>query len=101
MKDEQGKLLDRLFLTARATKPDTAAVEKNFETRLMASIEERRNSRVLWSFWVWRLVPLFSLIVIIVGIGDIVIDPDRSNDLSALFTSGYEENLTTTLLGGG
>lgn len=101
MKDEQDKLLDRLFLTARVTKPDTTAIEENFETRLMASIEERRNSRALWSFWAWRLIPLFSVIVIIVGIGNIVIDPDRSNDLSALFTNGYEENLTTTLLGGG
>jgi len=101
MRDEQDKLLDRLLLTARAIKPDTAACEENFETRLMARIEERRNSRALWTFWTWRLVPLFSLIVIIVGIGNIVIDPDRSNDLNALSTSGYEDNLTTTLLGGG
>jgi hypothetical protein len=101
MKDEQGKLLDRLFLTARATKPDTAAVEENFETRLMASIEELRNSRALWSFWAWRLVPVFSVFVIIIGIGNIVIDPNRSSDFSALFTNSDEESQTTTLLGGG
>jgi hypothetical protein len=101
MKDEQGKLLDRLFLTARTTKPDTAEVEENFETRLMASIEERRSSRVIWSFWAWRLVPLFSVLVIIVGIGNIVIDPDRSSDFSALFTNSDEEYQTAALLGGG
>lgn len=101
MEDEQGKLLDRLFLTARATKPDTAAVEKNFETRLMASIEERRNRRASWSIWAWRLVPLFSVFVIIVGIGNIFIDPDRSSDFSALFTNSDEEYQTATLLGGG
>jgi hypothetical protein len=101
MNTEQDKLLDILFVKARVTKPDTTAVEENFEIRLMASIEERRNNRALWSFWAWRLVPVFSLIVIIVGIGDIVVDPDRSNDLTVSFTSGYEENLATSLLGGG
>ena len=44
MKDERDEQLDNLFRTARTIKPDTAVVEEHFETRLMASIEERRNS---------------------------------------------------------
>ena len=101
MKDERDELLDNLFRTARTMKPDTAAVEEHFETRLMASIGERRNSQELWSFWIWRLVPVFSAMVIVLGIGSVFMDPGTSNDLSSLFINGYEEYLTTSLIAGG
>ena len=101
MKDERDELLDKLFLTVRTIKLDTAVVEEHFETRLMARLAERRSSRALWSAWTWRLVPWFSIIVIIVGIGSVLIDPARSNDLFATFTGGDDEYQVTSLLAGG
>ncbi len=100
MKDERDELLDRLFVAARSTKPDTAAVEDCFETRLLARIGEQ-ESQSLWSACAWRLIPWFATVVIVVGIGSVVYDPARSSDLFAVFTNGYEAYLTTSLLAGG
>ena len=101
MKDKHDELLDKLFMTVRSIKPDTAAVEAHFETRLLARIEEQQSSPVLWPVWTWRLIPWFATIVVIVGIGSVMYDPMRSSDLFAQFTNGYEEYLTTSLLAGG
>jgi hypothetical protein len=101
MKDERNEPLDRLFQTVRTMKPDTAAAEEYFEMRLMARLEEKRCSRVAWSTWSWRLIPLFVLIVIIVGLSGVIFDPASSNDLFAGFTNGYEEYQATNLLAGG
>jgi lipopolysaccharide export LptBFGC system permease protein LptF len=101
MKDEQDELLDQLFRTVRAMKVDTDSVGEHFETRLMASLEEHRESRALWSAWAWRLVPWFSIIVIIVAAGSVLMDPARSNDLFAVFTNGYDEYQATSLIAGG
>jgi lipopolysaccharide export LptBFGC system permease protein LptF len=99
MKDERDELLDQLFCTVRSMKPDTAAVEEHFETRLMAGLEERRESRALWSVWAWRLVPWFSIIVIIVAAGSVLIDPSRSGDMFAVFTGGDDEYQVSSLIG--
>jgi hypothetical protein len=101
MKDDRDELLDRLFTAARSMKPDTAGVEEYFETRLLARIRERRNRQMEWATWSWRLVPIFTVIIVMIGIGGAVIDPARSGDLFASFTNGYEEYLTTSLLAGG
>jgi len=101
MKDKHDELLDKLFLAVRSRKPDTAAIEAHFETRLLARIEERRTSQALWPVWTWRLIPWFATVVIIVGIGSVMYDPMRSSDLFAPFTNGFEEYLTTSLLAGG
>jgi hypothetical protein len=101
MKDKHDELLDKLFMTVRSIKPDTAAVEAYFETRLLARIEEQQSSRTLWPVWTWRLIPWFATIVIIVGIGSVMYDPLHSSDLFGHLTNGYEEYLTTSLLAGG
>jgi hypothetical protein len=101
MKDRNDELLDRLFMTVRSNKPDTAPVEDHFETRLLARIEEERAGEALWPLWAWRLIPWFATIVVLVGIGSVLYDPLRSGDLFAQFTNGYEEYLTTSLLAGG
>lgn len=101
MKDERDESLDKLLQMVRTMKPDTVAVEEYFETRLLARIEEKRSSQAAWSIWSWRLVPLFMLIVIIVGLGGVIFDPARSNDLFSGFTNGYEEYQATSLLAGG
>ena len=97
MKDKQDELLDQLFRAVRTMKPDTAAAEEYFETRLMAELEERRESRALWSAWAWRLVPWFSIIVIIVAAGSVLIDPGRSGDMFAVFTGGDEYQVSSLI----
>lgn len=101
MKDKHDELLDKLFLAVRSEKPDTAAVEDHFETRLLARIEEQQGSESLLPVWTWRLMPWFATIVVIVGIGAVVSDPARSSDLFATFTNGYEDFVATSLLAGG
>ena len=100
MKDEYDEQLDRLFLAARAIKPDTAEIEEYFETRLLARIEEQRGKQPSWFAWSWRLVPWFATIVIIVGLVSVIYDPLRTSDLFATFDNGHEEYMTTSLLAG-
>lgn len=101
MKDRHDELLDKLFMTVRSDKPDTAAVEEHFETRLLARMGEEQAGWALWPDWTWRLIPWFATLVIIVGVGSVVYDPIRSSDMFAQFTNGYEDYLTTSLLAGG
>ena len=101
MKNEYDELLDRLFLVARSRKPDTAAIEEHFETRLLARIKEQRSKQPLWFAWSWRLVPWFATIVIILGIVSVIYDHLGSSDLFTKFDNGYEEYMTTSLLTGG
>lgn len=100
MKNEYDEQLDRLFLAARSRKPDTAAIEEYFETRLLARLEEQRSKQTLWFAWSWRLVPWFATIVIIVGIVSVIYNPVRSSDLFASFNNGDEEYVTASLLAG-
>jgi lipopolysaccharide export LptBFGC system permease protein LptF len=97
MKDERDELLDQLFCTVRSMKPDTAATEEHFETRLLAGLKERRESRAMWSAWAWRLVPWFSIVVIIVAAGSVLIDPGRSGDMFAVFTGGDEYQVSSLI----
>jgi hypothetical protein len=101
MKNNHDEQLDQLFAALRSKKPDTATVEAHFETRLLARIEEQQGSQAAWFNWTWRLIPWFTTIVIIVGIGSVLYDPTRSGDLFAPLSNGYEDYLTTTLLAGG
>ena len=101
MKDERDELLDDLFRKARLMKPDTGPVEEHFETRLLAVMEEKRRDQAIWSSWTLRLVPWLAVIVIIVGIGSFAVDPDRSNDLFATFSSGDDDYQVTSILAGG
>ena len=101
MKDERDELLDELFRKARLMKPDTGSVEEHFETRLLAVMEEKRNDQALWSAWSWRLVPWLAIFVVIVGIGSFTIDPVRSSDLFATFSSSDDDYQITNMLAGG
>ena len=101
MKDRHDDLLDKLFVTVRSHKPDMAAIEEHFETRLLARIEEQQTSQPLWPVWTWRLIPWFATIVVVVGIGTVMYDPMRSSDLFSPFSNGYDEYQATSLLVGG
>jgi len=101
MRDNNDELLDDLFRRARLLKPDTTQWEEHFETRLMAVLDEKRNNRVLWSSWSWRLVPWLALIVIIIGIGNYTIDSVSSGDPFATFTNGDDDYQVSSMIAGG
>jgi hypothetical protein len=58
--------LDALFARARAQRPDTAAAEYAFETRLMARLREqgRPDPESVWAAVAWRLAPIFAVCVL-------------------------------------
>ena len=101
MRDERDELLDELFRRARLSKPDTAHLEEHFETRLMAALAERKSERDVWTAWAWRLVPLFAVLVLVVGIGNYTIDPAGSGDPFSTFTSGDDDYQITSMIAGG
>ena len=55
--------LDKLFRIARDSKTDTSRAEFGFETRLLARLRAERSRPV-----VWRLMPVFAAIVIMLGV---------------------------------
>ncbi len=61
--------LDALFARARGARPDTAAAEYGFETRLMARLRERRpaGSMPILGALSWRLMPAFAVIVLVLA----------------------------------
>ncbi|HTP64088.1 MAG TPA: hypothetical protein VMJ66_01765 [Geobacteraceae bacterium] len=99
MKDERDELLDRLFSAARMKKLDFADTGDYFETRLMATLAERREGRRTWSAWSWRLVPWFATLVIIIGIAGYLFDTGRSGDLFATFTGDDEYQVSSLVAG--
>jgi len=92
--------LDRLFAEARAWRPDTSAREMNFETRVMATIRERRGAGVPWYALVWRMVPAFAVIAAIATVCSMSFTPAPSGDLFAAITTGQDEYMTTSFLTG-
>lgn len=87
--------LERLFYAGRALPPDTARVEFGFETRLLARL---RTESVPWCGDVWKLLPVFGAIVIILGAWNYVSEP---LDLSATLGGGATGELLANALGGG
>ncbi len=92
--------LDSFFAEARAGRPDTSAREMNFETRVMASIRERRAAAVSWYALIWRMVPAFAVIAAIAVVCSMTFNPAPSSDLFAAITTGQDEYMTKSLLTG-
>lgn len=90
MNDNSDHELDRLFAAARRARTDFSAVEEHFETRLIARIRERRENRQCWYSWLWRLVPVFTVIVLVLGIASVVVERDGSPDMFAAIANGQE-----------
>lgn len=100
MNDDSAERLDSFFAAARAAKPDTSLIEYGFESRLMAKIREKRERNFLWHAWVWRLVPFFAGIALVIGLLGLFIPPAPSQDLFSTVTNGHEENLMVSFLTG-
>lgn len=100
MNDNSDHKLDRLFAAAREAEPDLSAKEEHFETRLIARIRERREKRQSWVSWSWRLVPLFTVVVVILGIAGVIMENAGPSDMFAAITNGQESYLVTSYLAG-
>jgi len=87
--------LEQLFQAGRSLPPETARVEFGFETRLLARL---RTEPVPCFGHVWKLLPVFAAIVIILGAWNYVSEP---LDLSAMLSGGATGELLANALGGG
>ncbi len=100
MKDDAEKRLDSLFAAARSVRPDTAAAEEFFETRLMARIREKRERAQSWFSWVWRLAPAFVVVVLVLGVFSMMMDESQSPDIFASIANDHAEYQVANYLGG-
>ncbi|MDQ5986094.1 MAG: hypothetical protein CSYNP_01812 [Syntrophus sp. SKADARSKE-3] len=101
MSHHEDKELDRLFEAARSFRPDTSEQEDHFETRVMARLLERRMAGPVWFSWVWRLIPAFAALAVILGIADLIMESNRSSDILAAIVNGQTNQLISHYLMGG
>ncbi len=100
MKKDAEKRLANLFAAARSVRPDTSAVEKFFETRLVARIRETRESLRPWFSWVWRLTPAFMAVVLMLGLFSLYMDESQSTDIFSAIANDHAEYQLVNYLGG-
>lgn len=101
MRDERDHNLDTLFAMARSESPDISTLEAHFETRFMARLAERSNLSPPWQLLVWRMIPAFAVIAVIILVCSITLNPIRSSDPFAAITNGNEELMAKNYLLGG
>ncbi|HEX8042620.1 hypothetical protein [Candidatus Deferrimicrobium sp.] len=80
--------LDRLFALARQASPDISGVERNFETRVMARIRERREP---WYALAWRLAPVFLTLTLLLAGWSLFYSPVHPADPVTTLASGTQE----------
>ena len=100
MSDNGDERLDRLFAAARNSRMDISALEEHFETRLMARLRERRRECIPWYTLMWRMVPVFTVLVVLIAVYSASYRPTSSDDLFAAISSGQEEYLVRNVLTG-
>jgi anti-sigma-K factor RskA len=100
MRDERDQELDALFALARRETPYTEAMEAHFEARFIARLNERKNQMAPWQQLIWRMIPAFAAIAVVMLICSITINPDRSSDPFAAITNGYEDQMAKNYLWG-
>jgi hypothetical protein len=100
MSDNADERLERLFAAARNVRMDTSAQEEYFETRLMARLRERRREGIPWYALMWRMVPVFAVLVILIAVYSTSFKPPSSDDMFAAISSAQEDYLTQNVLTG-
>ena len=100
MNDRTEELLERLFKEARTNKPDTENQEFGFETRLMATLQERRALAAPWYAFAWRMLPTFAVIAIVLAVCSMSLSKPDSNDLFAALNVGQDELVASSYLTG-
>jgi hypothetical protein len=86
--DRRDVELDRFFALARQASPDISGVERNFETRVMARIQEGREP---WYALAWRLAPVFLALTILLAGWSIFYSPVHPADPVTTLASGTQE----------
>ena len=92
--------LDKLFAVVRSAKPETESVEYGFETRLMARIETGQKETASALAWVWRLVPVFSMIALLLVLYSLFSATPSVLDLEAALVGRWEESMLVNFLMG-
>ena len=94
--------LDMLFARAREYEPDISAVEFGFETRVMARVRaEREKERHVSLFnLAWRLLPVFTALVVGMGIWSYSYIPDAPFDLVAAVNAEYDHTMAINFFNG-
>ncbi len=92
--------MDALFALARDESPDITNLAEHFEIRLMARLSGRKLQSAPWSLLVWRLIPVFAIITVIVLICSFTLNPLQSSDLFTAITAGSEERMARSYLAG-
>jgi hypothetical protein len=100
MNDNKGDKLDGLFAAARSVRVDTSVCEEFFETRLMARLREKRNGTQVWFSWIWRLVPVFVIVIVALGSTSLILDRDSSADIFSAIANGHDEYQVVAYLEG-
>lgn len=100
MNDTGEERLDRLLGSAKSAKPDTEPVESGFETRLMARIASEEEEQASALAWIWRLVPVFSTVALILVLYSIFSVPGSAPDIEAALAGGWEESMLVHFLTG-
>ena len=100
MSDNGDERLERFFAASRNARMDTSALEEHFETRLMARLRERRKEGIPWYALMWRMVPVFTVLVVLIAVYSISYKPLSPGDLFAAISSGQEEYLAQNVLTG-
>lgn len=98
--DKDSDSLERLFAAARKSQPYGDKVEYGFETRVMARIREKRDSRKLFSFWTWRLIPALVVLVLMLGSWTFLSEHGQLTGLSPLMGINGEEIMLVASLTG-
>ena len=86
MKDEI-----ELFKLARTMEPDISRIERGLETRVLASLRAEREFLAVWYTWTWRLVPIFTVLVLALGGWYYAFTPNI--DMRTAITADYEQTM--------
>lgn len=99
MKDTYDVRLDRLFTAARKDRVATNREEEFFETRLLARLREQRETAP-WYSQVWRMVPFFAVLALVIAICTVSFSPSRTSDMFAAITNSQESIYAGSYLAG-
>ena len=94
--------LDMLFAKAREYEPDFSGVEFGFETRVLARVraEKEKEQHVSLFNWAWRLMPVFTALVVGMGIWSYTYIPQAPVDLVAAINAEYDHAMAINYFNG-
>jgi hypothetical protein len=67
----------------------------------MARIRSEEGTGEPWHAWIWRLVPVFTVIVAVLAVGTLVFEPGAKVNLFDAIMGHFEDTIITSFLTGG